>query len=95
MADFSITPRQGLVVYFNNRRVVRRIGRYGRMVYVSKHDHYAILYVNKDQSDNISAKLNELHQVRKVVPVYWHDLDPTVSDLESTGLYKKHDEDNN
>ena len=95
MTDFSITARQGLVVYFNSRRVVRRIGRYGRLIYVSKHNHYAIIYVNKDESDEISDKLNQLHQVRRVELVKWHDLDPTVSDLESTGIYKKQDEDNN
>lgn len=95
MTNFSITPRQGLIVYFNNRRVIRRISHYGRILYVSKHNQYAVLYVNKKQSSEIVDKLTQLNQVRKVELVRWHELDPNVSDLESTGIYKKHDEDKN
>jgi uncharacterized protein YlbG (UPF0298 family) len=95
MSDFAITKRQGLIVYFRNRRVARAVAHYGHLIYVSKHDHYLVLYVNQSDTTDVVKKLNAMKAVRKVINSHLSELDPTVSDLESTGVYKKHDEDEN
>ena len=95
MSDFTITKRRGLIVYFRRRRVARAVAHYGHLIYVSKHDHYLVLYVNQDDADKIRQKIAEMKAVSKVIDSHLQGLDPTVSDLESTGIYKKHDEDEN
>jgi uncharacterized protein YlbG (UPF0298 family) len=95
MSDFAITKRQGLIVYFRSRRVARSIAHLGHLLYVSKHDHYLVLYVNETDAETVRQQLLKMKAVRKVVDSKLNELDPTVSDLESTGIYKKHDEDEN
>lgn len=90
---FEITQRQGLIVYINNSHVLRRIRHYGHIIYVSKRMHYVVLYVNQDQLNQIEQSLVNLHNVTKVIKSQLPNLDPTVFNLESTGLYKKNDED--
>lgn len=90
---FKIKPRQGLIIYINNSHVLRRIRHYGHIIYVSKRMHYVVLYVNRDQVSEIETSLNKLHNVTHVVKSQIPNLDPTVFNLASTGLYKKNDED--
>lgn len=93
MSEFTITKRQGLIVYFRSRRVARAIAHLGHLMYVSKHDHYLLLYVNQSDADEVRQKISAMKAVKKVIPSRLSELDPTVSDLESTGIYKMHDED--
>lgn len=95
MGDFAITKRKGLIVYFRSRRVAQTIAHLGHLFYVSQHDHYLVLYVNERDAQEVRQKILAMKAVRKVVDSRLADLDPTVSDLESTGIYKKHDEDEN
>ncbi|MFR0771917.1 MAG: DUF2129 domain-containing protein [Limosilactobacillus pontis] len=52
-----------------------------------------ILYVDQDQIDTVKNKISHLRAVRRVEESVRPDLDPTLTDLEMTGLYKLHDED--
>ena len=81
--QFELVPRRGLAVYISN----------GRVHYVSKRAHYAIIYVDEAQVAETIERLEKLHNVKRVVPSALPDLDPDVADLASTGLYKTHDED--
>lgn len=90
---FELTPRRALIVRVNSNRVVRSLRRYGTIRYVSRRMHYVILYVNQDQITEVKERVNKLRAVRSVEPSYRPDLDPTLSDLEMTGVYKLHDED--
>lgn len=91
--EFELTPRRGLAVYISSRRVIRALRHYGRVHYVSKKAHYAIIYVNEDQVEETMARLSKLHNVKRVIPSTLPDLDPDVTDLASKGVYKTHDED--
>ncbi|KGX88566.1 YlbG family protein [Pontibacillus litoralis] len=64
------TKRQGLIVWFQHMKHVRNIKRYGHLVYVSKKHRYAMIYVNQDEIENVTQKLNRLHYVSKVEPSY-------------------------
>ncbi|KRL26951.1 hypothetical protein FD27_GL000697 [Limosilactobacillus frumenti DSM 13145] len=55
--------------------------------------HYVVLYVNQDDLTDIKTRLQKLRAVRHVLESARPDLDPTLTDLEQTGLYKMHDED--
>ncbi len=90
---FKLTARRALVVYINGNRVVRTLRHYGIVRYVSRRMHYVILYVDQDQIEQLKAKIGHLRAVRSVEKSARPDLDPTLTDLEMTGLYKMHDED--
>lgn len=90
---FKLTARRALVVYINGNRVIRTLHHYGIIRYVSRRMHYVILYVNQDQVDQLKEKIGHLRAVRAVEESARPDLDPTLTDLKMTGLYKLHDED--
>ena len=90
---FKLTARRALVVYINENRVVRTLRHYGIVRYVSRRMHYVILYVDQDQIAQLKAKIAHLRAVRSVEASARPALDPTLTDLEMTGLYKMHDED--
>ena len=90
---FKLTARRALVVYITGNRVVRALRHYGVVRYVSRRMHYVILYVDQDQIETVKDKVEHLRAVRKVAESVRPDLDPTLTDLEMTGLYKLHDED--
>ena len=90
---FELTPRRALIFRVNSNRVVRSLSRYGTIRYFYRRMHYVILYVNQDQITEVKERVNKLRAVRSVEPSYRPDLDPTLSDLEMTGVYKLHDED--
>lgn len=90
---FNLTPRRALIVYINGNRVIRALRHYGLIEYVSRRMHYVVLYVNQKDVTELSDKISHLRAVRKVEQSARPDLDPTLSDLELTGVYQPHDED--
>ncbi|MBB1078584.1 YlbG family protein [Limosilactobacillus sp. STM2_1] len=90
---FELTPRRSLVVYTNGNRVIRALRHYGQIEYISRRMHYVILYVNQNDIEKVSEKIGHLRAVRKVDISARPDLDPTLADLELTGVYQLHDED--
>lgn len=90
---FNLTKRRALIVYYNGYRVIRTLHHYGQLRYTSKHFHYVVLYVNQNSYDDVKKKVQHLRSVKRVIDSARPDLDPTLTDLEQTGLYKQHDED--
>lgn len=90
---FSLTKRRAIIVYYNGRRVLHSLHHYGQVRYASRRFHYAILYVNQDGYGEVKERVRHLRAVKRVVDSARPDLDPTLTDLEQTGLYKQHDED--
>lgn len=58
--------RQGIIVWFQNRRNIKQIKRYGHLIYTSKKLKYAVIYVDQDKVDDIEAKLNKLSFISKI-----------------------------
>lgn len=53
---FKITDRQGLVIDINNAHVLRRLRRYGHIMYYSRRLHYVILYVDQFKIEEVKKK---------------------------------------
>lgn len=90
---FEITKRRALIVYINNRRVIRALRHYGSIEYVSRRMHYVVLYIDQADIDTISTKVQQMRAVRRVEQSLRPDLDPTLANLEGLGIYQLHDED--
>lgn len=65
---FEIQPRQSLIVYTYSLKQTRQLKRYGTVMYVSKKMRYVVLYVNQDEIDELTKKLQRLRFVKRVVP---------------------------
>lgn len=90
---FEMNHRRGLAVYFRSRRAIRLLRHYGRLIYVSRHMHYAVLYVDQDQVDEVTKKLLDLRQVTAVKPSPRPEIDPQLTDLRSTMAFHQDEED--
>lgn len=90
---FKLTPRRALIVYINGNRVIRALRHYGQIEYVSRRMHYVVLYVDQAEIETLREKISHLRAVRRVDLSARPDLDPTLADLELTGVYQLHDED--
>ncbi|HLQ73975.1 MAG TPA: DUF2129 domain-containing protein [Bacillota bacterium] len=62
--------RQGLIVWFQRRRNIKHLKRFGHLIYASKRRKYAVIYVNQSEVENVEEKLQKLPFVRKVEPSY-------------------------
>lgn len=89
----ELVKRRSLIVYFHGQRVVKNFHHYGQVRYVSKRLHYAVIYVDQAKYAEIKERIQHLKAVNKVIESVFPDLDPTLTTLEQTGLYKQHDED--
>lgn len=65
-----IVKRQGIIVWFQHRKNIKHIRRYGHLIYASKKMRYAVLYVNQSDIDSIEAELVKLPFVKKVERSY-------------------------
>lgn len=64
------TKRQGLIVWFQHRRNIKQIKRYGHLIYISKKLKYAVLYVDQDEIESVIKKLDKLSFISKVMRSY-------------------------
>lgn len=62
--------RQGIIVWFQHRKNLKKIRRYGHLLYASKRMKYAVLYVDQDKIDDIERRLLEYPFVSKVERSY-------------------------
>ncbi len=78
--EFELIERQALVVWLYTLKQVKNIRKYGHVHFISNRLRYVILYVNRDEQDEIIEKLNKLHFVQKVEGSYRDDIDMTWKD---------------
>lgn len=58
--------RQGLIVWFQHRKHIKHIKRYGHLMYVSRKMRFGILYVNQDEVETVEANLMKLPYVKQI-----------------------------
>ena len=58
--------RQGMIVWFQHRKNIKHIRRFGHLIYVSKKMNYAVLYVDQDEVEKTREKLLKHPYVIKV-----------------------------
>lgn len=65
-----LNERQGLIVWFQHRKNIRTIKKYGHLIYVSKKMRFAVIYVNQDEIEAIESEIVKLPFVKKVQQSY-------------------------
>ena len=60
------TKRQGLIVWFQHKRNIKQIKRFGHLIYVSKKMRYAVIYVNQEELEEIEEAILKLSYIIKV-----------------------------
>ena len=70
----TVQPTTGLIVYLHSIRHSRNLKSYGRLYYVSKRMRYGLIYVNKDDEEEITKKLASQSWVKQVVPSHLNEL---------------------
>ncbi|MGX7105972.1 YlbG family protein [Globicatella sanguinis] len=78
--EFELIERQALVVWLYTLKQIKNIRKFGHVHFISNRLRYVILYVNRDEQDEIIEKLNKLHFVQKVEVSYRDDIDMTWKD---------------
>lgn len=66
----KIVERQGLFVWFQHRRNITQIKKYGHVIYVSRKMRYALVYVNRDEVDEKETQLKNLPFISKTERSY-------------------------
>lgn len=64
------TKRQGIIVWFEHRRNIKQIRRYGHLIYASRKLRYAVLYVDQVKVEKIEQKLKTYSFVKKIERSY-------------------------
>ena len=57
----EVTERQALIVWMYTLKQLKAIKKFGYVTYISKRLKYVYLYVDQDQVEAITQKLNKLH----------------------------------
>ena len=60
--------RQGLIIWFQHMKNLRQIKRHGHLIYASNRLKYAVLYVNQEDVEDTTFKLEKFSFVTKVEP---------------------------
>lgn len=58
--------RQGIIVWFQHRKNIKQIRKFGNLIYVSSKMRYAVLYADQLEIDSIVTDLEKLPFVLKV-----------------------------
>lgn len=58
--------RQGMIIWFQNRRNIKQIKRYGHLIYTSKKLKYAVLYVDQAAIEDVEQRLKKLSFILRI-----------------------------
>lgn len=59
--------RQGIIIWYQHRRNIKQIKRYGHLIYTSNKLKYAVLYVDQEGIEDVEKRLKKLSFVKKVM----------------------------
>ncbi|GAA0460432.1 YlbG family protein [Alkalibacillus silvisoli] len=81
------TKRQGIIVWFKHIKQLKKLRRYGHVLYASKRQKYAVIYVNQDEVSELVKEIQRLHFVKGVDVSY----KPFIDTAYQGGASKSHD----
>lgn len=58
--------RQGLIVWYQHKKNIKKIMRFGHVLYMSRKLKYAVLYVDQDELEDIEQRLLRLPFISRV-----------------------------
>lgn len=62
------TKRQGIIVWFQHRKNLKHIKKYGNLLYVSRKLRYAVLYINQNELETTMEKMLKLPFISRIDP---------------------------
>jgi uncharacterized protein YlbG (UPF0298 family) len=74
-----MVERQALIVYFRNPKALKDIQRVGNVVYHHKKRKYAVVSVDKDDSESVMKKMRQNRQIKYVD---WSYLDQSIYTID-------------
>lgn len=75
--EFDIIKRQALIIWLYSTKQIRDLRKHGYVHYYSRKMKYAIMYVEKEEAEEIKDILNNYFFVRDVEYSYRDDIDMT------------------
>ena len=63
---FTMTDRQGLIVYVHQLKHAKSLRKYGHVHYISRKQKYVVMYCNQDDIEAVENKLQRLPFVKGV-----------------------------
>ena len=78
--------QQGIIVYLNYNRDVRKLSKFGDVIYHSYKMRYAHLYVKTVSFDDTLSTLKQLKFVKEAIASHYSDLD-----LDFVGSLERYD----
>ena len=60
------TKRQGLIVWFQHKKNIKHLKKFGNLIYISLKMRYAIIYVDQNDINRIEETLLKLPYITKV-----------------------------
>lgn len=83
--------RQGLIVWFQHNKNIKKIMRFGHVLYTSRKLKYAVLYVNQEDIEDVEQRLLRLPFISRVdyseKPLIRMDFDKRDPELEEDYSY--------
>lgn len=64
---FTMTDRQGLIVYVHQLKHAKSLRKYGHVHYISRKQKYVVMYCNQEDIEAVEQKLQRLPFVKGVV----------------------------
>lgn len=64
------TKRQGLIIWFQHRKNIKQIRKYGNLIYVSLKMRYAVIYVDQEKLEKVEKDLLKLPFISRVDQSY-------------------------
>ena len=61
-----ITKRQGLIIWLRHSKYARRLRKYGHLIYTSRRQRYALIYVDQVEVEELADQISRLNFVKKV-----------------------------
>jgi len=58
--------RQGLIVWYQHKKNIKKLMRFGHVLYTSKRQKYAVLYVNQEDIEDVEERLLRLPFISRV-----------------------------
>lgn len=58
--------RQGLIVWYQHKKNIKKMMRFGHVVYTSKKNKYAVIYVNQEEINEIEERLLRLPFISRI-----------------------------
>lgn len=73
----KLIERQALIIWLYSTKNIKKLRKHGYIYYISRRMKYAVMYVNKNEAEEIKKEISAYFFVREVEFSYRDDIDMT------------------